>query len=43
MKRAARVAAPLSASIVRELLKLAEDESWMKGFRAWQSSRRDAR
>lgn len=39
MKRAARVAAPLSASIVRELRRLAEDETWMRGYRDWRRSR----
>ena len=43
MKPAASVAAPLSASIVRELRRLVEDEVWMREFRAWQSLRRDAR
>ena len=43
MKPAASVAAPLSAAIVNELRRLAEDESWMREFRAWQSSRRDGR
>lgn len=39
MKRAARVAAPLSASIVLELRRLAEDEIWVHGFRSWQRCR----
>lgn len=43
MKRAAIVAAPLAASIVRELRRRAGDEAWMREFRAWQSSRRDGR
>ena len=39
MKRAAHVAAPLSASIVRELRRCAADEAWMRGYRDWRRSR----